>query len=69
MTSIEDDITINNPAIGSNWEDVRKELYTPEEIEESNLRVALIGKLIKAIEEKKIIQKEFEELLKIHNLL
>ena len=25
------------------WEDVRKEVFTPEEIAESDLRVALIG--------------------------
>ena len=30
------------------WEDVRKEMFTPEEIAESNLRVALIGELVKA---------------------
>ena len=27
------------------WEDVRKEMFTPEEIAESNLRVALIEEL------------------------
>jgi len=37
-----------NSAIGSSWEDVRKELFTPEEIAESDLRVALVGELIKA---------------------
>jgi hypothetical protein len=34
--------------VGSNWEDVRKELFTPEEIAESDVRVAIIGELIKA---------------------
>lgn len=28
------------------WNEVRKELFTPEEIAESDLRVALIGELI-----------------------
>jgi DNA-binding XRE family transcriptional regulator len=47
---------------GSNWEDVRKELFTPEEIAESDLRVAIIGELIKARREKGITQKQLEEL-------
>ena len=38
------------------WEEVRKELYTPEEIAASDLRVALIGELIKARKEKGITQ-------------
>ena len=51
-----------NSAIGSSWEEVRAELFTPEEIEESNLRVALIGELIKARKEKGLSQKKLEEL-------
>ena len=51
-----------NPAIGRSWDEVRKELFTPEEIAESNLRVALIGELIKARQEKGISQKKLEEL-------
>lgn len=35
-----------NSAIGSSWDEVRAELFTPEEIAESDLRVALIGELI-----------------------
>ena len=53
---------MNNSAVGSNWKDVRKELFTPEEIAESDLRVALIGELIKARQEKGISQKKLEEL-------
>lgn len=52
----------NNPAIGSSWDEVRDELFTPEEIAASNLRVALIGELIKARQEKGISQKKLEEL-------
>lgn len=52
----------NNPAIGRSWGEVERELYTPEEIAESNLRVALIGELIKARQEKGISQKKLEEL-------
>lgn len=53
---------MSNPAIGRCWEDARAELYTPEEIAESNLRVALIGELIKARQEQGISQKRLEEL-------
>ena len=53
---------MNNSAIGSSWEDVRKELFTPEEIAESDLRVSIIGELIKARQEKGISQKKLEEL-------
>ena len=52
----------NNSAIGKSWDEVRAELFTPEEIAESDLRVALIGELIKARQEKGISQKKLEEL-------
>ena len=44
------------------WDDVEKEMFIPEEIAESDLRVALIGELIKARQEKGISQKQLEEL-------
>ena len=44
------------------WDELREELFTPEEIAESNLRVALIGELIKARNEQNISQKELEYL-------
>ena len=53
---------MNNSAIGRNWDDVRKEIFTPEEIAASDLRVALIGELIKARQERGISQKMLEEL-------
>ena len=53
---------MNNNAIGRSWDEVRNELFTPEEIAESDLRVALIGELIKARQEKGISQKKLEEL-------
>ena len=43
------------------WDDVEKEMFTPEEIAESDLRVALIGELIKARQEKGISQKQLEK--------
>lgn len=52
----------DNPAIGRSWDEVRAELFTPEEIAESNLRVALIGELIRARQEKGFSQKKLEEL-------
>lgn len=53
---------MNSSAIGRSWNEVRDELFTPEEIAESDLRVALIGELIKARQEKGISQKKLEEL-------
>ena len=52
----------HNSAIGSSWDEVERELFTPEEIAASNLRVALIGELIKARQEKGISQKKLEAL-------
>lgn len=51
-----------NPAIGRSWKELRAEIFTPEEIAESNLRVALIGEIIKARQEKGLSQKKLEEL-------
>ena len=48
---------INKSAIGNDWDDIRKELFTLEEIAESDLRVAAIRALIDAQEEKEINQK------------
>ncbi len=53
---------MNNSALGGTWEELQKELFTPEEIAASNLRVALIGELIKARQEKGLSQKKLEEL-------
>ena len=44
------------------WNEVRKELFTPEEIAESDLRVALIGELIQTRKEKGMTQREQEKL-------
>ena len=53
--------TTNSP-VGDSWEDIRRELYSDEQIAESDLRVALIGELIKARNEQGISQKRLEEL-------
>ena len=49
-------------AIGVSWDELEKELFTPEEIAESNLRVAITIELIKARQERGISQKKLEEL-------
>ena len=48
--------------IGHTWDEVRKELFTPQEIAESDLRVAIIGEMIKARREQGITQKQLEAL-------
>lgn len=53
---------MNNSAIGRSWDEVEKELFTPEEIAASDLRVALIGELINARQKQGISQKKLEEM-------
>jgi ribosome-binding protein aMBF1 (putative translation factor) len=53
---------MSNSAIGGAWDELQKELFTPEEIAASNLRVALIGELINARQEQGISQKQLEAL-------
>jgi len=62
MNSKYEDIFTNNPAIGGTWEELEKEIFTKEEIAESDLRVALMGEIIKARNEKGITQKQLEEM-------
>ncbi len=49
-------------AIGGNALEFMESILTPEEIAESELRVSIIGELIKARQEKGISQKKLEEL-------
>ena len=44
------------------WNEVRKDLFTPEEIAESDLRVALMGEIIAARKEQGISQRELGKL-------
>ena len=53
---------MNNSAIGSTWEELEREIYTPEEIAESNLRAALIGELVKARQEQGLSQRDLESI-------
>lgn len=43
---------------GMTWREFEKQIFTPEEIAESDLRVAIIGELIKARQEKGITQEQ-----------
>ena len=53
---------VTNPAVGSSWKEVEKEIFTKEEIRESDIRVSLINSIIEARREKGITQKELEKL-------
>ncbi|HPM10401.1 MAG TPA: helix-turn-helix transcriptional regulator [Paludibacter sp.] len=44
------------------WEKVQAEIFTPEEIAEAEFQAELIVKLAKARDEKKITQKQLEEI-------
>lgn len=52
----------DNPAVGGDALELLDSFLTQEEIAASNLRVALIGELIKARQQKGISQKRLEEL-------
>lgn len=47
-------------ALGETWDEIQKELFTPEEIAASDFRVALLGELLKA-RKKGISHKKLEE--------
>ena len=49
-------------SIGHTWDEVEKELFTPEEIAASNLRVAMMIELARARKDRGISQKKLEEL-------
>lgn len=53
---------MENSAIGSSWQSVRSELFSEEEIVESDVRVAIMSELIKARHEQGVSQKRLEEL-------
>ena len=55
-------MNMKNKHIGSSWNEVRKEIFTKDEIRESNLRVSIIEEFIKARYESGLTQKELEKL-------
>ena len=42
---------MNTPPIGSNWDDLEREIFTAEEISKSNRRAAIISERIRARKE------------------
>lgn len=54
--------TVNSPMVGQDAVEFMDSLLTAEEIAESDLRVSIIGELIKARKDKGISQKKLEEL-------
>ncbi len=53
---------MKNNAIAGTWDEWEKAHFTPEEIAACDLRVALIGELIRARQERGITQKKLEEM-------
>jgi len=49
-------------AIGGTWDELRQEIFTPEEIAASDLRVAMMIEIANARKERGISQKKLEEL-------
>ena len=49
---------MSNSAFGGTWEEFEREHFTPEEIAASDLRVALIGEMIKARQEQGMTQQD-----------
>jgi DNA-binding XRE family transcriptional regulator len=56
------DVKLRGSEALGDWEALERELFTPQEIEESRVRIALMGELIKARNEKGITQKKLEEM-------
>ena len=56
MGKVTNNNTNNNTAMGRSWDEVERELYTPAEIAESDLRVAQIGKVIRARQRKTAVE-------------
>jgi len=46
--------------VGDDWDDLRQELFTPEEIAECDIKVTLLGEIINARHESGLTQKELE---------
>ena len=55
-------LMMNNNAIGESWEEVKKELFSPEEISKIDASAALMEQLIEARQAQGISQKRLEEL-------
>lgn len=51
-----------NKAIGRDWEEIEREIFTPEEIAEAKLKASIVSALIKARKEKNLSQRDLEEI-------
>jgi DNA-binding XRE family transcriptional regulator len=48
--------------VGDDWDDLRAELFSPEEIAECDVKVAIIGEIINARQSSGLTQKQLEAL-------
>lgn len=53
---------MNNSAIGSNWDDFEKEIFSPEEISEMNKELAKDLERLRSWNKKKIRYKQLDKL-------
>lgn len=51
---------MENKYIGDDWETIRQCIFTPSEIAVSDVKVAILGEIIKARQEKGLSQKDLE---------
>ena len=52
---------MTDTAIGSNWKDVRQTLFTLEEIQESDVRVAIMSALVEVNQEKHSLVESYDD--------
>lgn len=55
-----------NKHLGSSWEDVRKEIFTPEQLAESELKADLITEIVKLRNDAGLTQAQLEEMSGVH---
>lgn len=53
---------MNNSAIGKSWDEVRAELFTPQELKEMESRVKLMHAIANARKKKGLSQRELEKI-------
>lgn len=57
---------MNNSAIGKSWDEVRAELFTPQELKEMESRVKFMHDLAVARKKKGLSQRDLEKLRNCH---
>ena len=53
---------MNNSAVGKSWDEVRAELFTPQELKEMESRVKLMHAIANARKKKGLSQRELEKI-------